>query len=554
MTVTAPLFQPDPAVGAPQPVDIVQIIPAGFPDAGVFTEVAETLTEGFRALGYAAEFHVNSFRFGAPVIILAAHLVRPQDTLYFPAGSIIYNLEQIRPGAWAANPGYLDLLRRHTVWDCNAENARAITAATANTDVHHVRIGFVPGQTRIHPVPAQDIDVLFYGSVTPRRAAVLQALSAAGVRVHAAFRVYGAERDALIARSRVVLNMHAHEGWGFEIVRVSYLLANGKAVVCEATTPDDVEPDLRDAVLATPYDRLVEACQGLLRNESARRALQARGQAIFRQRDEAALLHDALRRPRPDPVHGPRAAGDGADAYLDLLARTLTNEIYGDPPFDYWSGGRYDPDARRMGRDWPSQAMTMIGAARLANIRHLVESVLARGVRGDLIETGAWRGGACIFMRGILKAYGVRDRRVWVADSFAGLPPPDPRHPADAGDTHHTHAQLAVGLDEVRANFAAFNLLDDQVAFLPGWFADTLPAAPIERLAVLRLDGDMYGSTMDALAALYRKVSAGGYVIVDDYGAVPACRQAVEDFRRTQGIAAPIQDIDGLGVFWQVPG
>lgn len=174
MTVSAPLFQPNPAVRAPQPVDILQIDPAGFPDSGVFTEGAETLIEGFRALGYAADFHRNYFRPGVPVIVLAAHLIGQPDTLYFPSGAIIYNLEQILPDAWAANPGYLDLLRRHTVWDCSAESARTIFTMTGNQDVHHVPIGFVPSLNRIHPAPVQDIDLLFSGSITLRRATIEQ--------------------------------------------------------------------------------------------------------------------------------------------------------------------------------------------------------------------------------------------------------------------------------------------------------------------------------------------------------------------------------------------
>jgi O-methyltransferase len=143
---------------------------------------------------------------------------------------------------------------------------------------------------------------------------------------------------------------------------------------------------------------------------------------------------------------------------------------------------------------------------------------------------------------------------MFVAGSFEGLPPPDPeQYPADSGDLHHTVRELAISLDQVRANFAKYGLLDDEVVFLKGWFKDTLPAAPIERLAVLRLDGDMYESTMDVLRHLYPKVSPGGYVIVDDYGCVPACRQAVEDYRRDHAIDAPICEIDEWGVYWQVP-
>lgn len=208
-------------------------------------------------------------------------------------------------------------------------------------------------------------------------------------------------------------------------------------------------------------------------------------------------------------------------------------------------------DVREEGRDWPLEAETMVGLKRLENLQACVTSVIRNGVPGDLIETGVWRGGSSIFMRAILKAYGDTSRKVWLADSFRGLPPPDPaRYPVDAGDTLWKYSELAIPLEQVKANFARYGLLDEQVEFLPGWFRDTLPTAPIERLAVLRLDGDLYESTMEALVALYPKVSAGGFVIVDDYG-LPTCRTAIEDFRQAQGITDPIQLIDWTGAFWQ---
>ncbi len=200
----------------------------------------------------------------------------------------------------------------------------------------------------------------------------------------------------------------------------------------------------------------------------------------------------------------------------------------------------------------PPDAETMIGLKRLDNIEYCVTDVLRRGVPGDLIETGVWRGGATIFMRAVLKVYGDTERAVWVADSFQGLPRPNPDHyPADATDRRWTYPELAVSLSEVKANFARYGLLDNQLRFLVGWFRDTLPAAPIHRLAVLRLDGDLYESTMDALRHLYPKLSIGGYVIIDDYGAVPACRAAVRDFRTEYGIAEEIEPIDWSGVFWK---
>jgi hypothetical protein len=158
-------------------------------------------------------------------------------------------------------------------------------------------------------------------------------------------------------------------------------------------------------------------------------------------------------------------------------------------------------------------------------------------------------------MRAILAAYGDHNRVVWLADSFQGVPQPDPqRYPADAGDRHwELNAYLGVPLETVRRNFERYRLLDDQVRFLPGWFRDTLSAAPMASISVLRIDGDLYESTMEALIALYPKVSAGGYVIIDDYGALPNCRAAVCDFRDANSITDRIVPIDWTGVYWQKP-
>jgi O-methyltransferase/8-demethyl-8-(2,3-dimethoxy-alpha-L-rhamnosyl)tetracenomycin-C 4'-O-methyltransferase len=233
------------------------------------------------------------------------------------------------------------------------------------------------------------------------------------------------------------------------------------------------------------------------------------------------------------------------------MQRCLLGTIYEDPPQDPWSGTQFMPNRRAYGLDWPSVAHTMIGQLRMDNLRRIVESVLADGTPGDLIETGVWRGGACIYMRAILQAYGDTDRTVFVADSFAGCPPPNPDlYPADADDPHHTYAPLAVSLMQVQNNFAKYGLLDRQVVFIEGWFRDTLSRAPIDQLAVLRLDGDLYESTMDALAALYDKVSDGGFVIIDDH-AMPGCRKAVRDFREQRTITQPIVEIDATGAYWQ---
>ncbi len=199
----------------------------------------------------------------------------------------------------------------------------------------------------------------------------------------------------------------------------------------------------------------------------------------------------------------------------------------------------------------PPGVMSMIGRPRMDNLEACVRDVVANGVPGDLIETGVWRGGSTIFMRGLLEALGDSHRRVYVADSFQGLPAPDPdRYPGDRGMELHLHADLAVGVDRVRDHFRRFGLLDDRVVFVEGWFRDTLPALAGHQWSVIRLDGDMYESTMDGLTNLYDGLSVGGWVIVDDYH-IPACRDAVADFRRQRGIDDPITEIDWTGVFWR---
>lgn len=211
----------------------------------------------------------------------------------------------------------------------------------------------------------------------------------------------------------------------------------------------------------------------------------------------------------------------------------------------------YDPIVRAEGRDWPESAETMIGLHRLDNIEYCVADVISRGVPGDLIETGVWRGGASIFMRAVLKAYRDDKRVVWVADSFQGPPKPNAkRYPADTQNNGWKAKELVVPLHVVKANFNQYGLLDDQVRFLEGFFNDSLPAAPIESLAVIRLDGDLYESTIDALNNLYHKLSLGGYLIIDDYN-LPACKQAITNFRKQHNITEEIIRVDQNAVFWK---
>ena len=192
-------------------------------------------------------------------------------------------------------------------------------------------------------------------------------------------------------------------------------------------------------------------------------------------------------------------------------------------------------------------AETMLGTRQLDQMQQCIVDVLTRNVPGDLLEAGVWRGGMTIFMRAVLAAYQITDRSVWVVDSFAGLPAVDRGRETFAW----SRGDMAVSLETVKRNFSRYGLLNDQVVFLQGFFAETLPRAPIRKLAILRVDADLYQSTMDVLQTLYAVLSSGGYAIFDDYQNLPDCRRAIDEFRAANGIREEIRKIDERAVYWQ---
>jgi O-methyltransferase len=208
-------------------------------------------------------------------------------------------------------------------------------------------------------------------------------------------------------------------------------------------------------------------------------------------------------------------------------------------------------ERRLNGIDWPlMQAQTMVGMARLDNLQKLLEDIVEKGVKGDVIETGVWRGGASIFMRAVLKANDITDKMVWLCDSFEGLPKPEPdKYPADIGDAHYTYDFLSVSQETVAANFKKYDLLDDKVRFVKGYFEHTLSDVAADKFCLLRLDGDMYSSTLVALEALYPKLMSGGYIIIDDYALEP-CAKAVNDYRESNNIIATIVQVDSSSIYW----
>jgi len=277
---------------------LVLVRPQGYLHSEAFRELAETLQLGLTSLGHTAQIQENSFAPGVTNIFLGAHLLSPQQASLVPPGSVIYNLEQLN-GAHLA-PTYYELASHHQVWDYSLENIEKWTAMNCGFTPVHVPIGYVPEMTRILATQIQDIDVLFYGSLNERRIRILNALRDAGAKVRAQFGVYGKERDELIARSKIILNIHFYSTKVFEIVRVSYLLANSKAVVTESSPL--IEDGLADSVRSLAYDSLVEGCLSLLRDEKERRRLEERGFQWFSKRSESEILANALRQCAATPI------------------------------------------------------------------------------------------------------------------------------------------------------------------------------------------------------------------------------------------------------------
>jgi O-methyltransferase len=268
--------------------------------------------------------------------------------------------------------------------------------------------------------------------------------------------------------------------------------------------------------------------------------------------------------------------------YLELLKRCLTASIYEESSWRIVEGPmahkrgilaaikrqlvsainrgglrivrteKYNEELREQGLDWPLFGLTMVGIRRLNNIQSCIEDILTSNVPGSFVETGVWRGGSSIFAKAVLRQHRAEDRIVWCCDSFEGMPSPSAIDLSiDSSSDFSDREYLAATEDQVAKNFSKFGLLDPNVRFLKGWFCDTLPTAPIGEIAILRMDGDLYDSTMDALKNLYHKISIGGYVIVDDYKSWKGCRRAVDEFRERKNIHEKIIDIDAHAVFWK---
>lgn len=222
--------------------------------------------------------------------------------------------------------------------------------------------------------------------------------------------------------------------------------------------------------------------------------------------------------------------------YLELLKKSIFNQLH--EPSQIIKDGTASS----------GNVHSLIGYRRMDNVRYCMEQIVKQGIEGDFMECGVWRGGATIFMNGFVKYSGI-ERKVFVADSFQGLPAPSAQYPADKDMNLHNNTYLNVSLETVQEYFSRYDLLTDNVVFIKGFF-EAVDFHEVEKLAMLRLDGDMYSSTINCLNKLYDKLVVGGYLLIDDY-CIPACAKAVHDFRDARGISEPIMEVDWTGKYWQ---
>jgi hypothetical protein len=301
---------------------VVIVKPEGYVHSEAFAELAETLCLGLKDVGLDAQIERNRFDPSATNLVLGWHLLSEAQEQELPPQCIIYNLEQMDDKNQALRSRLTRLAGRCEVWDYSLRNIEILHQAGFPAAIHHVPIGTMSALGRIGSAAHQDIDVLFYGSINARRASVIEALKMAGLEVRAVFGVYGSARDALIARAKVVLNLHYYDTSIFEMVRSSYLWLNRKAVVAELRETTEIEEELKDAACFVPYDQLVSACKELVADPSARHRLEQRAFETISRREESSILRCVLEGKAGMPPRRPSSEQSRSTAMTDQAPST----------------------------------------------------------------------------------------------------------------------------------------------------------------------------------------------------------------------------------------
>jgi len=268
------------------------VSPPGYVHSSAFDEIATSLNCGISKLGFEAPIVTNVKDIVGQAIVLGCNLIPQLGLSDIPKNLILFNLEQIHLDSPWMSQSYLNILRSYPVWDYSYRNIQELKKWGVN-NVRYCGIGYEPELTKI-PQFEEDIDVLLYGSLNDRRMEILKELKNNGLNIIGLFGVYGKKRDRYIARSKVILNIHYYEARVFEIVRVSYLLANKKFVISELGHDNDLEKPFAKGMVFSTYEELVEKCIEYLKEESSRKEIAEKGFNLMRQHSQAVFLKHAL--------------------------------------------------------------------------------------------------------------------------------------------------------------------------------------------------------------------------------------------------------------------
>jgi hypothetical protein len=281
--------------------NIVHVTGNGIRGTEAYQEVMESVVWGLRQLGHKATFSANDYCHGAQNILFGGHL-SPRLLIDSPGDTIYYNLEQISgdPQYNPANPK--DTVKfissKFRIWDYSGANMEAWNRLMPTHAIKLVPVGYAPTLTRIENAENQDIGVLIYGAVGLQRLSVFASLGAMvnqNISTVFASGLYGAGRDSLISRAKIVLNINnISRSRIFEIVRVSYLLANSKAVIADIYPDSYIEENIAAGVVFVPTKMIAETCWDLLADETRRKQLERQGYDCFSRRDIREYLAAAL--------------------------------------------------------------------------------------------------------------------------------------------------------------------------------------------------------------------------------------------------------------------
>ncbi len=207
---------------------------------------------------------------------------------------------------------------------------------------------------------------------------------------------------------------------------------------------------------------------------------------------------------------------------------------------------------------WESvRPYTMTSKERIFALKQSVDYIVKHDIGGDIVECGVWKGGSMMAVAMILRELGVSDRKLYLFDTFEGMPPPAAIDRACTGEAaadilaasnkHTSNVWAYSSLEDVRQTLRSTGYDEGQLFFVKGRVEETLPLNAPERIALLRLDTDWYESTYHELVHLYPRLSVGGVLLIDDYGHWEGAKKAVDRYINENKVKVLLSRIDYTG-------